>query len=177
MSTCSEPLLWNCGSCGHSFHAEEWQKQGRQCPACLEKKGNWKCSLCLESFSQPALQGEHPCKRKNRNGNADTSPQAQADSRSLISAGIALLAWLRKSRLVWGIMVLLLGISAGGLGVHQFVQRSQSARKEPDIRYRPSTSAAGSEKAGAADYNRGVAYLQGKGVPKDEEEAVRWVVL
>ena len=65
--TCTEPLVWTCKACGHSFHAEEWQSRGRQCPACTEKRGDWKCSLCLGSFTQPALQGLHPCKKGSTN--------------------------------------------------------------------------------------------------------------
>jgi len=64
--TCSEPLVWTCKGCGHSFHTDEWQAHGRQCPACTEKRGEWKCSLCLGSFSQPALQAPHPCKKDRK---------------------------------------------------------------------------------------------------------------
>jgi len=59
---CSD-LVWTCKGCGHSCHAEEWQSHGRQCPVCTEKRGEWKCSLCLGAFTQPALQGPHPCKK------------------------------------------------------------------------------------------------------------------
>ena len=61
---CSEPLIWNCGSCGHSFQYDEWILQGKQCPACAGTKGRWKCSLCNEPFSQPNLQACHPCKKE-----------------------------------------------------------------------------------------------------------------
>ena len=64
--SCSEPLVWTCKACGHSFHTDEWQAHGRQCPACTEKRGEWKCSLCLGSFSQPALKAPHPCKKDRK---------------------------------------------------------------------------------------------------------------
>ena len=72
--TCTEPLVWTCKACGHSFHAEEWQSHGRQCPACTEKRGEWKCSLCLGSFTQPALQGPHPCKKGAAENGLTSSP-------------------------------------------------------------------------------------------------------
>jgi tetratricopeptide (TPR) repeat protein len=63
MATCSEPLVWTCKACGHSFHEKEWVKAGRKCPACERTAGNWKCSLCQEAFNQPALSPKHPCRR------------------------------------------------------------------------------------------------------------------
>lgn len=76
--TCTEPLVWTCKACGHSFHAEEWQSHGRQCPACTEKRGEWKCSLCLGSFAQPALGKDHPCKKSNTSNTACSLDQANA---------------------------------------------------------------------------------------------------
>jgi len=175
VSTCSEPLLWTCNSCAHSFHADEWQNQGRQCPACLEKSGTWKCSLCLETFSQPTLQGERQCKRKKENDNPESSTRARSELHPWISAGVALMAWLHKTRLGWGVILLFLGISTGGLGVYQFIKHDRSARLEPDVRNPRPTSPVQSEKAGEAEYKRGVAYLKGEGVPKNEEEAVKWL--
>ena len=175
VGTCSEPLLWTCNSCAHSFHADEWQNQGRQCPACLEKSGSWKCSLCLETFSQPTLQGERQCKRKKENDNPGSSMRARSELHPWISAGVALMAWLHKTRLGWGVILLFLGISTGGLGVYQFIKHDRSARQEPDVRNPRPTSSVQNEKAGEAEYKRGVAYLQGEGVPKNEEEAVKWL--
>ena len=174
VGTCSEPFLWTCNSCAHSFHADEWQNQGRQCPACLEKSGSWKCSLCLETFSQPTLQGERQCKRKKENDNPGSSTRARSELHPWISAGVALMAWLHKTWLGWGVILLFLGISTGGLGVYQFIKHDRSARQEPDVRNPRPTSPVQSEKAGEAEYKRGVAYLQGEGVPKNEEEAVKW---
>ena len=62
--TCQEPLLWLCASCAHSFHQKEWEKSGRACPACGHKTGEWKCSLCQQTFIQPSLGGTHPCKKE-----------------------------------------------------------------------------------------------------------------
>jgi len=59
--TCTEPLVWTCKGCGHSFHTNEWQTHGRQCPACTEKRGEWKCSLCQADFKQSYLGTTHPC--------------------------------------------------------------------------------------------------------------------
>jgi len=63
LKTCSEPLVWTCHACGHSFHEAEWESSDRKCPACEKLKGRWKCSLCQESFAQPALGRAHPCHR------------------------------------------------------------------------------------------------------------------
>ena len=60
--TCTEPLVWTCKSCANSFQLDEWQEHGRQCPACTEKRGEWKCSLCMAFFSQPSLNTSHPCR-------------------------------------------------------------------------------------------------------------------
>ena len=62
--TCQEPLLWLCASCAHSFHQKEWEKSGRACPACGYKSGEWKCSLCQQTFVQPSLGDTHPCKKE-----------------------------------------------------------------------------------------------------------------
>jgi TPR repeat protein len=85
------------------------------------------------------------------------------------------MAWLHKTRLGWGVILLFLGISTGGLGVYQFIKHDRSARQEPDVRNPRPTSSVQNEKAGEAEYKRGVAYLQGEGVPKNEEEAVKWL--
>ena len=61
MSTCSEPLVWICGSCGHSFQLDEWQEHGRLCPACNAREGSWSCGKCRGEFTQPSLGSEHPC--------------------------------------------------------------------------------------------------------------------
>lgn len=61
---CSEPLVWTCKACGHSFHEAEWESSHRKCPACNKTKGRWKCSLCQEDFPQPALGQAHPCYRE-----------------------------------------------------------------------------------------------------------------
>lgn len=63
--TCSEPLVWTCRACGHSFHETEWESAARKCPACGKLKGRWKCSLCQEDFPQPALGRAHPCHRND----------------------------------------------------------------------------------------------------------------
>ncbi len=63
MATCSEPLVWICSSCGHSFHEKEWISAFRKCPACTRTLGSWKCTLCQETFNQPALSTKHPCRR------------------------------------------------------------------------------------------------------------------
>ena len=60
-ATCSEPLVWTCKSCGHSFHENEWRKSERTCPACEKSQGVWKCSLCQATLPQPALGNIHPC--------------------------------------------------------------------------------------------------------------------
>ena len=62
VSNCSEPLVWTCKACSHSFHTDEWQAHDRQCPACSEKGGEWKCTLCMAFFSQPSLNTSHPCR-------------------------------------------------------------------------------------------------------------------
>lgn len=62
-TTCTEPLVWTCRSCGHSFHETEWVSAARKCPACGKLKGRWKCNLCQEDFPQPALGRAHPCHR------------------------------------------------------------------------------------------------------------------
>lgn len=174
VTTCSEPLLWICHSCGHSFHLDEWKHQGRQCPACQEKKGIWKCSLCLETFSQPTLQGERSCKRKKEHDKTGSAARARSGIHRWISAGIAFIAWLHNSRLGWGAILLFLGITAGGFGVYQFVQHGRSAGRQPDVQALPTISPVGGRNAGEAEYKRGVAYLRGEGVPINEQEAVRW---
>jgi hypothetical protein len=72
--TCSEPLVWTCKACGHSFHTDEWQAHGRQCPACSEKGGEWKCSLCMAFFSQPSLNTSHPCRSAEHAVSAENVP-------------------------------------------------------------------------------------------------------
>jgi hypothetical protein len=63
-SFCSEPLVWICRSCDHSFHAEEWTTAGKKCPACETREGQWRCSLCQEFFYQPVIGATHPCLKK-----------------------------------------------------------------------------------------------------------------
>jgi len=65
MATCSEPLVWTCKACGHSFHEKEWVKAGRKCPACERTVGNWKCSQCLHVVGQPSLGSDRFCLRTN----------------------------------------------------------------------------------------------------------------
>ena len=72
--TCSEPLVWTCKSCGHSFHEKEWAKADRKCPACQRDAGNWKCTLCQETFNQPALSAIHPCRRVSPNAAIPPAP-------------------------------------------------------------------------------------------------------
>ena len=72
--TCSEPLVWTCKSCGHSFHEKEWAKADRKCPACQRGAGNWKCTLCQETFNQPALSAIHPCRRVSPNAAIPPAP-------------------------------------------------------------------------------------------------------
>jgi len=65
MKTCTEPLLWNCRRCGNSFHFEEWESAGRECPVCHQPAGAWKCGKCSEPFAEPGLSETHPCKASN----------------------------------------------------------------------------------------------------------------
>jgi len=88
--TCSEPLVWICGSCGHSFHEEEWQNSERTCPACEKIRGVWKCSLCQETFPQPALGNIHPCHSISATSKKTISTNNSLPSRrKLISGFIA----------------------------------------------------------------------------------------
>ena len=73
-SSCTELLVWTCKACGHSFHEEEWAKADRKCPACQRDTGNWKCTLCQETFNQPALSAIHPCRRVSPNASIPPAP-------------------------------------------------------------------------------------------------------
>ena len=66
--TCSEPLVWTCHACGHSFHADEWQFHGHLCPACNSRVGSWRCGKCQVVFNQPFLGSEHPCLAQSTQG-------------------------------------------------------------------------------------------------------------
>jgi len=66
--TCSEPLVWTCHACGHSFHADEWQFHGHLCPACNSRAGSWHCGKCQAVFRQPFLGSEHPCLAQSTRG-------------------------------------------------------------------------------------------------------------
>jgi len=84
MSTCSEPLVWTCKSCGHSFHEEEWNSGGRKCPVCDKNLGSWKCSLCQEVLKQPALGLTHPCYRGDSSpllAKSETQPRLSRNTR------------------------------------------------------------------------------------------------
>lgn len=59
--TCTEPLVWTCKFCANSFQLDEWQEQGRLCPACSAHEGSWHCGKCRAGFAQPSLGSEHPC--------------------------------------------------------------------------------------------------------------------
>lgn len=66
--TCSEPLVWICHFCGHSFHEKEWDSAGQKCPACDKVAGSWRCSLCQAPLSQPSLGKSHSCHSLGRYG-------------------------------------------------------------------------------------------------------------
>ena len=82
--TCSEPLVWTCNSCGHSFHEDEWQRFGQACPACEKIQGIWKCSLCQNTLNQPALGRSHACFLEGKKvASEETSSSWLAKIRSL----------------------------------------------------------------------------------------------
>ena len=89
--TCTEPLVWTCKSCGHSFQLDEWQEQGRLCPACNAHEGSWQCGKCQAGFTQPSLGSQHPClantpqgKRVRLVSRAQSSTHLNTRSASLI---------------------------------------------------------------------------------------------
>lgn len=86
--TCTEPLVWTCKSCGHSFHEEEWNSGGRKCPVCYKNQGSWKCSLCQEVLKQPALGLTHPCYRKDSaslSARTETQPRLSRNTRRILN--------------------------------------------------------------------------------------------
>lgn len=88
--TCTEPLVWTCKSCGHSFHENEWRKSERTCPACEKSQGVWKCSLCQATLPQPALGNIHPCHSGSATSkNTRFTYNSLSSKRTLISGFIA----------------------------------------------------------------------------------------
>jgi hypothetical protein len=133
--TCSEPLVWTCKACGHSFHTDEWQAHGRQCPACNAHEGSWHCGKCQAGFTQPSLGSEHPCLANNPHGKrvrlvsrAHTSTHLNPRSASLIapsptpSRQDAPIHPRNKFRLPT-LVILLIGIGAGLLFSGKLGQR------------------------------------------------------
>lgn len=123
--TCTEPLIWACQACGHSFHAEEWQEQGRVCPACSAPRGNWHCGKCHAVFSQPFLGTEHPCLAQATSGQtvrlvskshgvSPRRPKTKASTPPLLEKVPANKPQSSRSIYGWpALFILLVGVGAG----------------------------------------------------------------
>ena len=139
--TCSEPLVWTCNSCGHSFQLDEWQEQGRLCPACNAREGSWSCGKCRGEFTQPSLGSEHSCLANSTKGQpmrlvsktqSYTAPPRKAHSTPpLLAESIPNQPTTSRKVLGWPALVLLLvGLGILGLVINIMITQVQNEKDE-----------------------------------------------